>query len=273
MHSSDILESEGKDLSFDVKTSKCMFWSPQTMRRLNQNNKRADPEGFEVLGAPSGTETHHAKVLSKRVEKTAPLLDHLQQLADPHAAYGIIKICIGTPKMLYTQRTVKSSPSVTEVLLHFDNAQNDCFETIIKGNVTCSNWTPANLPIKFGGLGLRCSSDQHLAAFISSVESVLSTVVIALIGMKPTLENEVNANCLVGLQDVDRRKFRKSLIKGHSNVREIARLQSLLAPNAGAWLTTPISRWACTWQRKSSKFASNIGSVSLYMMLPEIVPS
>ena len=106
------------------------------------------------------------------MEKIEPLLDRLQQLDDPHAAYGILKICFGTPKMLYSLRTVKPSPSATKVLLHFDNAQRDCLETLIKGNVTCSNWKQANLPIKLGGLGLRCSSDQHLAAFISSVESV-----------------------------------------------------------------------------------------------------
>ena len=72
----------------------------------------------------------------------------------------------------------------------------------------------------------------------------------ALLGMKPTLENEVNANCLVGLQDVDRRVQKKiqekfdqkslnGLLSQAINVRERARLQSLLAPNAGAWLTTP----------------------------------
>ena len=125
---------------------------------------------------------------------------------------------------------------------------SECLKTI-KGNVTCSNWKQANLPIKFGGLGLRCSSDQHLAAFISSVESVSPTVV-ALNGMKPTLENEVNANCLVGLQDVDKRTQKiqeksdqRSLndLSQATNVREIARLQSLLAPNAGAWLITPTS--------------------------------
>ena len=99
--------------------------------------------------------------------------------------------------MLYSLRTVKPKPSITKVLLHFDNAQRDCLETFIKGNVPCSNWTQANLPINLGGLHLRCSNDQNLAAFISSVESVSSTVEV-LIGITPTLENEVYANCPVG---------------------------------------------------------------------------
>ena len=142
------------------------------------------------------------------MEKTELLQDHLRQLDDPHAAYGILKICIVTPKMFYSLRTVKPSTSVIKVLIHFDNAQRDCLETLFKGNVTCTNWKQANSPIKLGGLGLRCSGDQHLAAFISSVESVLSTVE-ALIGMKPTLENEVDANCLVGLQEVDTRNQKK----------------------------------------------------------------
>ena len=62
LHILDILESEGKDLGFNVKTSKCILWSPQTMSTLDQNIRRADPEGFEVLRAPIGTETHHSKV-------------------------------------------------------------------------------------------------------------------------------------------------------------------------------------------------------------------
>ena len=57
----------------------------------------------------------------------------------------------------------------------------------------------------------------------------------ALIGMKPNLENEVNANCLVGLQNVDRRIHKKiqekfdqkslnDLLSQETNVRERARL-------------------------------------------------
>ena len=80
MHSLDFLESEGKDLSFNLKTSKGIFWSPKTMSNLDQNIKRADHEGFEVLGAPIGTETNHVKVSSKSVEKIQPLLGRLQHL-------------------------------------------------------------------------------------------------------------------------------------------------------------------------------------------------
>ena len=29
MHTLDILENEGEDLGFNVKTSKCMLWSPK----------------------------------------------------------------------------------------------------------------------------------------------------------------------------------------------------------------------------------------------------
>ena len=247
MHSFDILESEGKDLCFNVQISKCLLWLPQTIIILDQNIKHADPEGFEVLGAPFGTETHAAKVLSKRVEKTEPLLDRLQKLDHAHAAYDILKIFIGTLKMLCSLRTVKPSPSVIKLLLHFDNAQRDCLETLIKGKLTCSNWKQANLPIKLVGLGLGCSSDQHLAVSNSSVKSVSSTVE-ALIWMKPTLENEVNANWL----EVDRRiqkkiqeQFDQKSLNDLSqaiNVREGAWLQSPLAPNAGAWkITAPIS--------------------------------
>ena len=62
--------------------------------------------------------------------------------------------------------------------------------------------------------------------------------------MKPTLKNEVNANCLVRLQDVDKiqkkiqkqfdQKSLKDLLSKAINLQERARLQSLLAPNAGA---------------------------------------
>ena len=122
------------------------------------------------------------------MEKNEPLLDRLQQLDGPHAIYCILKICIVTPKMLYSLRRVKPSPSVSKVLPHFDNAQIGCLETLIKGKFACSKWKQANLPIKLGELGLRCSCHQHLAAFISSVETVSSTVE-AVIWIKPTLES------------------------------------------------------------------------------------
>ena len=150
--------------------------------------------------------------------------------------------------MLYSLRTVKPSTPVTMVLLHFDKEQRDCLETLTEGNATSSNWKKANLPIKMGGFGLICSSDQYLAAFISSVNSFLF-LVEALIGLKPTLENEVSAHCLVRLQDVDRRIQKKTqenfdqrslndLLLKATTVQETARLQSLLAPYACAWLTT-----------------------------------
>ena len=71
MLSLDVLESEGKDLGFNLKTSKCIIWSSQTMSSLEANIERADLEGFEIPRAPNGTDTHHAKVFSMKVEKTA----------------------------------------------------------------------------------------------------------------------------------------------------------------------------------------------------------
>ena len=48
------------------------------MKSLDQKIKRADLEGFEVLGAPVGTNRDfNSKVLSKRVEKLEPLLNCL----------------------------------------------------------------------------------------------------------------------------------------------------------------------------------------------------
>ena len=70
------------------------------MITLDQNIKHADPEGFEELESPIGTKTHHAKVLSKRVEKTESPLGRLEQLDGPHAASGIFKFYIGTPKII-----------------------------------------------------------------------------------------------------------------------------------------------------------------------------
>ena len=47
-----------------------------------------------------------------------------------------LKFVLLLPKCC-TLYAVKPSPSVTKVLLHFDNAQRDWLETIIKGNLTC----------------------------------------------------------------------------------------------------------------------------------------
>ena len=105
MHSFDILESESKDLGFNVKTSKCMLWSPQTMRSLDQSIKRADPEGFEVLGAPIGTEAHHAKVLSKGWRKLSLSLIVYSNLTILMQLMAYLKFVLVLPKCctLYAQ--------------------------------------------------------------------------------------------------------------------------------------------------------------------------
>ena len=101
----------------------------QTMNSLDQNIKRADSEGFEVLGAPIGTETHNAKILSKRVEKIELLSNRLQQFDDPHAAYGILKICIGTPKLLYSLAKLSQAPQLLKSRLFW---QCTYFEGLLK---------------------------------------------------------------------------------------------------------------------------------------------
>ena len=130
MHSLDLLESEGKDLGFNVKTLKCMLWLPQTMSSLDQNIKRL--------------ETHHAKVLTERLEKTKPLLDRLQQL-DPHAAKAYLKFFLVLPKCCTLYAQLNQGPQLLKSYF-IVTMQRGCLELLVEGNVTCSNWKQANCP-------------------------------------------------------------------------------------------------------------------------------
>ena len=117
MHTFEILESEGKDLGLNVKTSKCMLWSPQTMSSLDQNIKLLILNVLKYSGRQLERRLIMPMFYPRGLKKIEPLLDRLQQLGDPHAAYGILKICFGTPNCCTLYAQLSHAPQLPKFYL------------------------------------------------------------------------------------------------------------------------------------------------------------
>ena len=94
------------------------------------------------------------------------LLENLSYIDDPQWALGILRYCLGTPKLVCSLRTNTPSDRCFKV---FNSSQRDELDQII-GTVTCDNvWMQSTLPINISGLGVRQSQEQYRAAYVGSV--------------------------------------------------------------------------------------------------------
>ena len=84
----------------------------------------------------------------------------LSYLDDPQCALGILRYCLGTPKLVYSLRNNTPTRDLIDVLKVFNSSERDAFDQII-GTVPCDNaWKQSTLPINFSGLGVRHSQEQ-----------------------------------------------------------------------------------------------------------------
>ena len=59
------------------------------------------------------------------------MLDNLHHLNDPQCTLGILRYCLGTPKLVYSLRTNTPSNEMLEVLKSFDDGQREVLDQII----------------------------------------------------------------------------------------------------------------------------------------------
>src|ERR1700733_9767261 len=93
-----------------------------------------------------------------------------QQLSE---ALLILRISMGTPKLIYTLRC---SPCPDHaVLSSYDQILRRGLQDILNIDFTDSQWLQATLPIGMGGLGIRRSSSLALPAFLASAAGTSET--------------------------------------------------------------------------------------------------
>ena len=218
------------------------------------------PSDAELLGSPLGDDAKISAMLADKVESLRRLGDRLQLLS-AHDALILLRNCFALPKLLYVLRTAPCFRSTT--LETYD----DCLREILSSVTnTClepgsSAWEQATLPVKLGGLGIRCAVEVAPSAFLASSHSS-SELVRAILPSAPSSQSftdpfvdeaqsrwsdlqppEGAAVCKQSAWDGLRATVASErLLSRAGNDEERARLLSVSTKESGAWLRAlPVS--------------------------------
>ncbi|XP_075259889.1 uncharacterized protein LOC142351636 [Convolutriloba macropyga] len=246
----EILANEGPERGLILRKDKCELWSIKDLPSIDQAVKRILGNGFEILGAAVGSKEFVASCLKRRVQKNLSMLDNLHHLNDPQCALGILRYCLGTPKLVYSLRTNTPSNEMLEVLKSFDDGQREVLDQIIGSIIDDDAWQQSSLPISLSGLGVRQSQEQYKSAFVGSI--LASDELVNKITSRRPSESDTFKELQQSLEQfnilshtqkkiqeaLDKEKL-ADLIRNQSSTREKARLQSLCLPHSGAWLAAP----------------------------------
>ena len=169
----DLLCQLGPDRGLHVRVDKRELWSTVDLDRLDIRIKRNNFSGLEVLGAALGTPEFVCMKLNERIGKIGVLFEKLEYLDDPQCALGILRHCIGSPKMVYSLRcqTPEVRSPVIKSLKKFDTQQRGKLEKILGTVLPEESWAQATLPITLSGLGVRQCQDLYKASYVGSVLS------------------------------------------------------------------------------------------------------
>ena len=254
-----IIQSEGPRRGLVLSSGpegKSAVWSPFLPTDLseftNLGIKRIEDSGLKHLGAALGSDNFSSKVLDERIDKVIQMLSKLPLLEDAHQEYSLLRCCFSMPKLSYTLRTLDPSAHLSS-LQRYDDAVRNTIESIVGTCITDDQWLQSSLPISMGGLGLRKASDHGPAAYIASVlesKNIIEEVtksdfhvdlssVISIYSQKAGQELVVESLISAKQKDlsnlIDKHNL-STLLSSAQGQREIARLNSVGLPKAGAWL-------------------------------------
>ena len=219
--------------------------------------------GVILLGAPIGSDNFVREALQAKKEKVAEISALLPHLQDPHTEFALLRSCLALPKLLFSLRTV-STTEHQDVLTEFDQVTREGLTRILGTPIPDLQWNQSKLPVAMGGLGLRAAKDHAAAAFSSSFLSSRPLLRKMLnrseeedpISLPPPVLEALTANLseeqvvmeesLIGFTqkqlstkvDLANLKHLTTTMEA-AGEREMARLNSLGLPYAGAWLNCP----------------------------------
>ena len=136
----EILANEGPERGLFLRKDKCELWSIKDLPSVDQAVKRNLENGFEILGAAVDSKEFVASCLKRRVRKILSMLDNLHHLNDPQCALGILRYCLGTPKLVYFLRTNTPSNEMLEVMKSFDDGHREVLDQIVGSIIDDDAW-------------------------------------------------------------------------------------------------------------------------------------
>ena len=119
-------------------------------------------DNLTLLGAPIPQDTTLDKALGTKVDDLERAIGRIKLLR-ANDALVLLKNSISIPKLLYLLRT--SNCFNHPQLLKFDKVLKGGLSAILNVDYDVTQWMQATLPVKDGGLGIRCANTLATSAF------------------------------------------------------------------------------------------------------------
>ena len=123
---------------------------------------------FKLLGAAFGNEAHCTALTTKRVTKTAALLEELSRYGHTQGAVLLLRHCGSWGKLVYSSRTVPPCLH-KQALVGFKHSLRKALEDAIGDTLPERSWLLAQLGLAQGGLGIRDPTTHAAAAYLASL--------------------------------------------------------------------------------------------------------
>ena len=161
------------------------------------------------------------------------MIDNLGYTENPQCALGILRSCLGAPKLVYSWRCNTPSTESNIILEKFDHLQRTTFENILGSVISDNSWEQACLPISKTGAGVRRSLNQFKAAYVGSL-SQSAKIVEQITGVNTTHEisftDLVEEFSALGIINLTQHKIQEqfdnmalsNLLEGQTSTREKA---------------------------------------------------
>ena len=171
-HDLEVVERLGAEIGLQLNSRKTEIICPNTdatasLRFSLPGAHVVDPMKATLLGSPIGDVSCISDTLRAKTNLLRMMGDRLQLLS-AHDAILLLKHSFALPKLLYCLRTSPCflSPRVQE----YDTLLKDIVSGITnvhfgEGSPT---WAQATLPVKLGGLGIRCAAQIAPCAYLAS---------------------------------------------------------------------------------------------------------
>ena len=268
-----VLQEESLSLGLSVNSKKCELiplglYQPDSF--LNEagftvSDLTVIRDGFSFLGAPIGTNEFCDKFMEKKLHEFALNLRLLGKLGDAQVALSLLRHCEGFCKAVFYMRAVrhqgehlwlkKYDKEVDRVLAQILSSPGTDPDILLPDAARLQ----AALPVRMGGLGVRRSYDHWTAAAMGAASGTYALCKhldkhyrwdAAGWSHTATRYNElVDADARVDTEELPQqilkqRDLSASIIvrqvanlRDEGDVQDRARLNSLLLPLAGAWIT------------------------------------
>lgn len=174
-----------KSLGLEVNPSKCELFPCSAEARVPCSRfdtllpglKQLSSSNFNLLGSP----IFLSAVLEAINARNQLFLTAHERLKDlsAHVAIVMLRMCFALSKVTYLLRTTPTWLCPEEVSL-YDNALTSVVESFLNVSLDENQWSQAALPIRYGGLGVRCVCDVGLTAFLASAHGFADLVTVIL---------------------------------------------------------------------------------------------